>query len=83
MTRLVDRPVEVFGARGPFSAPAGFRWKGRLYSVQAVLDVWPESGAWWDGETEVICFRLAATGGTVFELTRDKSGNWRLYRIYD
>lgn len=79
----MDRPVEVNGAHGPFSVPAGFRWQGRWYAVREVLEVWPDSGAWWDGENEIMFYRLVTTGGTVFELTLDRSGNWKLYRIYD
>jgi Family of unknown function (DUF6504) len=32
-------------------APAAFVWRGRLYSVQAVLAHWMETGAWWGRAT--------------------------------
>jgi hypothetical protein len=48
-----------------------------------VLDVWPDTGSWWDGEEESLFFRIAAADGKLFELIRDRSGRWRLYKIYD
>ncbi len=83
MTRLIDQPIEVHGAVGPFCAPVGFRWRHSEYAVQAVLDVWTDTGAWWDGEGEVLFFRVMGGEGRVFELVRDSRGGWRLYRVYD
>lgn len=83
MTRVVDQPIKVQGAVGPFGAPMGFRWRQREYTVQTVLDVWTDTGAWWDGEGEVSFFRVVGNESKVFELVRDCRGNWRLYRVYD
>ncbi|OGS69583.1 MAG: hypothetical protein A2Y96_02040 [Firmicutes bacterium RBG_13_65_8] len=80
---MVDKPIDVRGAQGPFAAPVSFRWQNRWHAVQAVLDVWPDTGSWWDGEEESLFFRITAAGGKLFELVRDRSGRWRLYRIYD
>lgn len=83
MTRLVRQAIEVSPAPGDGQAPQRFRWRGTWYRVQRLLDLWPEAGAWWDGEREVTFYRVLTAGGQVFELVRDHQGGWRLYRIYD
>lgn len=83
MTRIVDQPIEVRGALGPFAAPVSFRWRERDHTVRSVLDIWTDTGAWWDGEGEVRFFRVVGGEGRVFELVRDAHGNWRIYRVYD
>lgn len=82
MSRLVDQPVVVQPGDGPFGAPRRFRWQGQRYEIRELLDVWTDTGAWWDGEREAVFFRVVTAGGTVFELMRG-DGGWRLYRIYD
>jgi hypothetical protein len=44
MSRRYADPVDV--RRGD-DAPAEFVWRGRLYSVRAVLGHWMEAGGWW------------------------------------
>jgi hypothetical protein len=83
LTRLIDQPIKASGAVGPFDAPESFHWREREYIVRAVLDVWTDTGAWWDGEGEVVFFRVVGGEGRVFELVRDQRGGWRLYRVYD
>jgi hypothetical protein len=83
LTRIVDQAIEVRGAVGPFAAPASFRWRERDHIVKAVLDIWSDTGAWWDGEGEALFFRVVGGEGRVFELLRDSLGSWRLYRVYD
>ena len=45
MRRYGD-PVEV---RSHDAEPVGFRWRGRVYLVRAVLARWIERGSWWSG----------------------------------
>jgi hypothetical protein len=45
MRRYAD-PVEV---RSHDAVPVGFRWRGRVYLVRAVLARWIERGSWWSG----------------------------------
>jgi hypothetical protein len=44
MTRRYADPVDV---RRADEAPTEFVWRGRLYSVRAVLGHWMEAGGWW------------------------------------
>jgi hypothetical protein len=44
MSRRYGDAVEV---RRSDDAPAEFVWRGRLYSVRAVLGHWMEAGGWW------------------------------------
>jgi hypothetical protein len=43
MVRRHDEPVSVRGDDGP----RDFVWRGRRYTVCAVLDSWQERRAWW------------------------------------
>lgn len=60
-------------------------WPGRdgRRAVAEVLEVWPDVGAWWDGEPEKVFYRVLLAGGTVCEIYRDPAGAWYLYRVYD
>ncbi len=63
--------------------PTGFMWRGQWFTIHELLDIWPDAGAWWDGERESVFFRVTVDQGTVFELLRDGQGRWHIYRIYD
>lgn len=46
--RRYDEPVEVHrGLVAGVEAPEQFRWRGRSWTVRAVLARWAETGAWW------------------------------------
>jgi hypothetical protein len=51
--RRYDDPVDVRRGRvtgmggGPVEGPEQFLWKGRLWTVRAVLAQWVETGPWW------------------------------------
>jgi hypothetical protein len=106
VTRRYDTVVDVrrnFSGRAAGTslqdAPAEFVWRGRLYSVRAVLAHWMEAGAWWghavpdgggaldDKEREIwrVEARPGRSGGTgVFDLCFDWSaGSWTLARAHD
>jgi len=64
--------------------PRSFRWRGRRYTVRAVLERWKETGRWWEGEASKFFFRVETTGGGLWELYFDTgTRTWRLYRVYD
>jgi hypothetical protein len=50
MTRRYADPVDV---RREDDAPSAFVWRGRLYSVRAVLGHWMEAGGWWAASRDV------------------------------
>jgi hypothetical protein len=107
MSRRYADPVDVRKADGRAvgtarqldDAPAEFVWRGRLYSVRAVLGHWMEAGGWWsravpdrggqldEGEQEI--WRVEARNGRagsagVFDLCFDWSGgDWTLARALD
>lgn len=61
-----------------------FRWRGRRYVVEAILDSWQEAGCWWEGEPVTEGFHVAFQGGgTGILLFRQPRGPWVLDRIDD
>jgi len=111
MAHRHHEPVEVCAAAGgaPGVPPAGarvgvateagprwFTWRGRRYTVCAVLDSWQERRAWWRevgdrpgepvADTERRVWRVEACPPTgtagVFDLGRDDD-HWLLLRVHD
>jgi hypothetical protein len=92
MARRHDEPVEVRADAGPRS----FVWRGRRYTVCAVLASWQERRPWWRAvgddpggptpDTERRVWRVEARppAGTtgVFDLGRDDD-RWLLLRSHD
>lgn len=81
--RIVDQPIQVVA--GPDGSPRAFLWRGRRYTVEAVLEDWVELGEWWDCHPpeQRSVFRVRAGSG-VFELDfRRPEKQWYLYCIYD
>ncbi len=93
MVRRHDEPVVVVGGD---PGPRSFTWRGRRYTVCAVLDSWQERRAWWRAvgdrpgaavpDTERRVWRVEARppAGTpgVFDLGRDDD-RWLLLRAHD
>ncbi|MGI6552561.1 MAG: DUF6504 family protein [Bacillota bacterium] len=80
MGRILDRPLAVQEKEG---IPASFRWNGRRYPVEKIIDAWKDTGCWWENEGSKIFYRVMAQKG-VFEIYRDlKKNAWFLYKIYD
>jgi hypothetical protein len=76
--------VEVVwdGAR---RTPAAFRWRGRRYRVDALVQTWAVERWWWDRERRVSrrCFRVLARGGA-YDLAFDRLRQaWLLVGIVD
>ncbi|HEY8532051.1 MAG TPA: DUF6504 family protein [Limnochorda sp.] len=85
-----EAPLEP-GASPPGAVPAvlplpgsTFRWRGRRYVIEAILDSWQEAGCWWEGEPVTEGFHVAFRGGgTGILLYRRPQGPWVLDRIDD
>jgi Family of unknown function (DUF6504) len=80
MSRVYGEPVNV-QARDD-GRPARFVWRGRLYTVDAILEHWVINRVWWQdleaepGQPELEFWRVEASPGqgitaTVYELRRD------------
>jgi hypothetical protein len=96
MTRRYNDAVEV---QRRDDVPAAFLWRGRLYSVRAVLAHWIEAGGWWrsgrsgfsanldDREREIWRVEAGpgrAEGTGVYDLCFDWSaGGWTLAFAHD
>lgn len=70
--------------------PRGFFHDGRFWIVREVVDVWRDTGEWWEGEEEKIFFRIGALpvredGPPVLcEIYTDRRADvWVLYVVYD
>jgi hypothetical protein len=55
------------------TAPAGFTWQGRRYTVAGVAACWKAIGLWWDDDGERTYFRVVATTESKVE-----SGKWKV-----
>ena len=74
--------------------PARFVWRGRLYTVRAILEHWIINREWWQeppaepgqaepGQPELEFWRVEAAPGPgltaeVYDLRRDAAGAWTL-----
>jgi hypothetical protein len=91
MNRVYGEPVNV-QARDD-GRPARFVWRGRLYTVRAILEHWVINREWWQepedpgsepGQPELEFWRVEASSGpgaaaAVYELRRDVATNaWTL-----
>ena len=65
--------------------PSSFTRDGRVYRIDAVVQIWAAERAWWDPRTRVSrrFWRVLARGG-VYDLVYDRArGTWRLIGIQD
>ncbi|HEX6519867.1 MAG TPA: DUF6504 family protein [Streptosporangiaceae bacterium] len=93
MNRSYGEPVDV-QARDD-GRPVRFVWRGRLYTVRAIVEHWVINREWWqqpEGEPrqpELVFWRVEASPGQglavgVYELRRDVAENtWTLRRVSD
>ncbi len=93
MARRVSTEVSV--RCGPDGTPLEFVRDGRPCRNLRTVEVWRESGCWWDGGPARTVFRMQDGEGRVFELHRllpslfpletggDRAGSWVLYRVED
>jgi hypothetical protein len=92
MDEVYGEPVQV-RARDD-GRPAGFVWRGRLYTVRAIREHWVVNREWWRdpqaerGQPELEFWRVDAAAGSSltageYELRRDAAtGVWTLRRGY-
>lgn len=71
-------PIEVTEERG---RPRRIRWRGRVYHVLEMLEVWVYQSRWWSNEERRIYFRLWTSRG-MLEIWRSGK-KWILGRILD
>lgn len=57
--KVFRRPIEVRFSDG---RPVGLRLNGHWCRVRRVLDLWRETGRWWEGEKEKQFLRVEAGG---------------------
>ena len=77
--RIYDEPVDMIERRFQF-LPRVFRWQGRRYDVEAVLQCWAVSRWRWRGRVERRFFQVQCAEGSM-ELHQDlRNGTWHLRR---
>jgi uncharacterized protein (UPF0128 family) len=86
MTRVYGEPVNV-RARDD-GRPTRFVWRGRLYTVSAILEHWVVNREWWRdpeaerGQPELEFWRVEAS--EVYELRREAvADSWTVRRGFD
>ncbi len=70
--------------------PRGLFHNGNFWVVRRIVDMWRDTGQWWDGEEEKTFFRVTALPvrdegpPVLMEIYSDDAGEvWVLYLIYD
>jgi hypothetical protein len=52
--------------------------------VKKVMEIWRDTGCWWEDESEKAFYRLLCHDGSIREIFLDLfSQQWFLYKIYD
>jgi len=69
--KVFRRPIEVRFSDG---RPVGVRLNGHWRQVRRVLDLWRETGRWWEGEKEKQFLRVEAGGVHVIYRALEQSG---------
>jgi len=82
MSRLYKRPVRVITNNK--GLPVAFYWRG-FRRVLEIVDYRRMVGAWWEGESEKIFYRvLADPEWGLYDLYFDQAaGSWWMYRVWD
>ena len=82
MSKFIDKPIEVKSSEE--NCLFHFRYNGRWIRISQTLELWKDTGTWWNGEPEKIFHRVESSDGSLYELYQDSSnGSWFLYRVYD
>ncbi len=82
MVKLINKNIEIRYSTN--DTPLAFRFNGKWLPVSQVLEIWKDTGTWWDGESEKTFYRVNTHEGSLFELYRDNNSlAWFLYRVYD
>ncbi|MGH2773130.1 MAG: DUF6504 family protein [Actinomycetota bacterium] len=88
MSKRYNHPIEVEVKQTPPGEPAAFRWRGRRYAVDRLLNRHLEVTKGWDRQNmkDLEYFCVEAEGGT-FELARERlpqeKSKWKLFRVWD
>ncbi len=83
-TKRLSEKIEV-AWNGDRAVPSAFRWRGRRYLLDALVQRWVVERYWWDPRRRVSrrCFRVLARGG-VYDLAYDRLERvWLLVGVLD
>jgi hypothetical protein len=84
MSKKYNEPIRVWGMT---SKPEAFLWKGRLYRVKGVLQLWHVNKGWWqrpESRAYAIVSADCNGGEGVYELYFENlNKKWFLARVVD
>jgi nucleotidyltransferase/DNA polymerase involved in DNA repair len=89
-----DQPIQELQGQEPDTTievrtdrrglPATFTLRGRTYRIVEMLDRWRIDSGWWDERKARDFFKVLASDGSVWTLSRDLlRRGWRIERLYD
>jgi len=82
MTRLMRKETAV--RLGSSAVPRSVLLAGNWCQVKQVLEVWKDTGCWWEGEGEKTFYRVRMEDEGMLEIYHCSDRDiWVLYRIYD
>lgn len=82
MAKFINKRIEV--SCDTKNIPSAFRFNGKLRVVTKVLEIWKDTGCWWNGEAEKMFYRAEADGNGLYEFFLDIEHQvWYLYKTYD
>jgi hypothetical protein len=84
-TKHAEEPIEVVWDAGRQYPTSFTRESGRVYRIDAIVQIWAAEKAWWDPRRRVSrrFWRVLSRGG-VYDLAYDRdAGTWQLIGIQD
>ncbi len=82
MGKLVNKPINVEYDQD--TGPLSLVHEGSSFPIIQVVESWTDTGAWWEGETEKIFFRLQLKDHGLCEIYCENGyEKWVLYKVYD
>lgn len=81
MPKVIQKEIQV--ETDQQKLPKAFSWRHCTYQVQEILDVWEETGEWWDNATPRIVYRVLTRQGTYELHFLQQPKQWILYSVYD
>lgn len=81
MERIIWHSIRIGSADDQY--PCEVYRDGKAWKAE-VLEVWVETGRWWQGEKRCTCYRLLVEDGKVLEVCQEQgAGEWSLLRWID
>ena len=86
MSKRYNEPIRVWGDSR--EKPQAFVWRGRLYRVQQVMQLWTVNNGWWQKKPahrqHALVEASGIYGGGVYELYFEAvKGQWFLAKVMD